>query len=131
MRGQDPSRRLKQFQEKWKPVFRPELRQNKEQFQEKWKPVFRPELRRSKELAQRADFNGIDELLSTTSVTLEGRRTIRQSPGRGRGSGAPTCGVAENAFAVTGSPLAAAGSCIAGTSTAGSGALIAATALWS
>ncbi len=30
---------LKQFQEKWEPVFRPELRQAKTQFQEKWEPV--------------------------------------------------------------------------------------------
>src|SRR5262245_10198341 len=36
-----------QFQEKWEPVFRPELRKDREQFQEKWEPVFRPELRKN------------------------------------------------------------------------------------
>ena len=37
--------RPEQFQEKWEPVFRPELRLTITQFQEKWEPVFRPELR--------------------------------------------------------------------------------------
>jgi len=37
----------KQFQEKWTPVFRPELRKANKQFQEKWTPVFRPELRKA------------------------------------------------------------------------------------
>jgi hypothetical protein len=55
---------LEQFQEKWVPIFRPELRKNKEiehfleskknnaleQFQEKWAPVFRPELRKNEEI---------------------------------------------------------------------------------
>jgi hypothetical protein len=38
------------FQAKWKPVRRPETRQNKEleRFQAKWKPVRRPETRQNK-----------------------------------------------------------------------------------
>jgi hypothetical protein len=40
------------FQEKWNPVFRPEMRQtNKEHFQEKWNPVFRPEMRQTNQEA--------------------------------------------------------------------------------
>jgi hypothetical protein len=41
-----------QFQQKWEPVLRPELRLNKEieQFQQKWEPVLRPELRLNKEI---------------------------------------------------------------------------------
>jgi hypothetical protein len=34
------------LQEKWNPLFRPELRHNKEQLQEKWNPLFRPQSRR-------------------------------------------------------------------------------------
>ena len=56
---------LERFQEKWKPVFRPEARKNKEiervrdsvkrghaleRFQEKWKPVFRPELHENNDI---------------------------------------------------------------------------------
>jgi hypothetical protein len=43
-----------QFQQKWEPVLRPELRLNKEieQFQQKWEPVLRPELRLNKEIEQ-------------------------------------------------------------------------------
>jgi hypothetical protein len=36
------------LQEKWVPLFRPQLRQTKEQLQEKWIPLFRPQLRQTK-----------------------------------------------------------------------------------
>jgi hypothetical protein len=48
-----------QFLQKWEPVLRPELRQNKalEQFLQKWEPILRPELRQNKALERFRQLN--------------------------------------------------------------------------
>ena len=46
-----------QIQEKWEPVFHPDLRGD-EQIQEKWEPVFRPDLRGEKQIQETGEPEG-------------------------------------------------------------------------
>jgi|GEM_PF-3563730 len=86
-----------QFQRKWEPVSRPELRQNKEQeqFQRKWEPVSRPELRQNKEQEQfQRKWEPVSRPELRQNLRVERFRRLnlrckRSTPGRGDGRPLP------------------------------------------